>query len=413
MRLFYPCIVVSVRFVERFMSMRIITVHNFYQQPGGEDEVFSLEASLLRRHGYQVAEFTEDNAAIKDMYPLKIALNTFWSVNTEKRMQKLIEDFKPDLVHFHNTFPLISPSTIYACTKNNIPVVISLHNPRLICPGANLCRHSQPCEECLNKVFPWPAIRYKCYRNSYLQTMVVAAMLFFHRLLKTWEKRVSLYLVATEFYRDKFISLGILADKIKIKPYFVEDRGVKTDGAGGYVLFIGRLMQEKGIMTLLKAWDSLESIPLKIRGDGVLLEEVKKIIKENKLGSSIEIIGRLPKNKLYDLIKGAKFLIVPSEGFYETFGLVISEAFACGIPVIASRVGVMAEIVNDGINGLHFTAGDAKDLAEKIKFLWENPSEVERMGKEARKSYEEKYSPERNYQLLSGIYSSLIKERKV
>lgn len=317
------------------------------------------------------------------------------------------------MVHFHNTFPLISPSAIYACAKNNLPVVFSLHNPRLICPGASLCRNEGPCEECLNKNFPWPAIRYRCYHNSCLQTAVVALMLFFHRLLGTWEKKVDLYLVATEFYRNKFTQAGIPVDKIIVKPYFVEDRGVRPDIKGDYALFIGRLSPEKGILTLLKAWKLLKDIPLKIRGDGALLEQVNKIIKENDLGSAIEIIGRLGKDGIYDLIKGARFLIFPSEGYYETFGLVILEAFSCGVPVVASGVGVMEEIIQDGKNGLHFIPGNESDLSLKIRYLWENVSEAKRMGREARSDYIKKYSPEVNYALLNHIYTLLIEEKRL
>lgn len=390
--------------------MKIIVVHNFYQQPGGEDEVFYSESELLEKHGHEVVEFIENNSAIRNMNPFSVLLDTFWSVSSGSKMSKLLSDFKPDLVHFHNTFPLISPSAINACAKRRVPVVVSLHNPRLVCPAATLCRNGWSCEECLKKLFPWPAIFHKCYRNSYLQSSVVAAMLIFHRLIKTWQKQVSIYLVATEFYRKKFIDAGLPADKIVVKPYFVEDRGGKENKEGDYVLFIGRLSPEKGILTLLKAWQSLNGIPLKIRGEGILLDQVIRIIEGHELGSTIEILKRLNKEQLYSLIKRARFLIIPSEGFYETFGLVILEAFSCGIPVIASRIGVMTEIVQDGKNGLHFNAGDENDLAQKIRFLWENSSQSERMGKEARKSYEEKYSSDRNYDLLKGVYDSLVKK---
>jgi glycosyltransferase involved in cell wall biosynthesis len=244
--------------------MKIILVHNFYQQPGGEDEVFASESKLLRENGHQVIEYLEYNRDINNMHPAVVAFNTFWSQVAKNKLSKLLNDFKPDLVHFHNTFPLISPSVYCACKEKNIPVVQSLHNPRLICPAATLCRNGRICEDCFNKIFPWPAIANKCYHSSYTHTAIVALMLAFHRWLKIRENYVDRYLVATEFYRGKFINGGIPKDKIIVKPYFTEDSGVKPDSLGSYVLFIGRLSPEKGILTLLKSWMLLKIILSKL-----------------------------------------------------------------------------------------------------------------------------------------------------
>lgn len=237
-------------------------------------------------------------------------------------------------------------------------------------------------------------------------------MLTYHRWINTWNNMVDIYLVATEFYRQKFIEGGLPEGKIIVKPHFIQhDPGLKSPKQQGeYILFIGRLDPEKGIRTLLKAWENLD-IPLKIRGDGRLEQECRDSINTQPL-KRIEIIPRLSNKDLSELIRKARFLIWPSEGYYETFGMVAVECFAQGVPVVASNIGVMAEIVKNGETGLLFNPGDPSDLASKVEWLWSQPKESERLGLNARKEYEEKYMPERNYQMIMDIYSSAISKNK-
>ena len=392
--------------------MKILAVHNYYQQPGGEDEVFEAETKLLREQGHEVVHYIDSNSRIDNMNYVSTAINTLWSSDTKGKIAEMIDATKPDIAHFHNTFLLTSPSAYYACKEAQVPVVQSLHNPRLLCPSANLYRNGSVCEDCVGKTFPMPGVVHGCYRNSRSQTAVVAAMLTLHRWLKTWQDKVDKYIVFTEFYKNKFIEGGLPSKKIALKPHFISpDPECRKTGPGEYALFIGRLDKEKGIKTLMEAWRNLSDVPLKIRGGGDLQGYVEDFKEKNSLGN-IEIVGRLSSKELFDLIKNARFLVWPSEGYYETFGLVAIEAYACGVPVIASRIGTLAENVKDGYSGLHFTPGDDKDFSSKVRWAWDNPEKMIEMGKNARNEYELKYTPEKNYRMLLEIYERTIEESK-
>jgi glycosyltransferase involved in cell wall biosynthesis len=231
-------------------------------------------------------------------------------------------------------------------------------------------------------------------------------MLATHRWLGTWKTKVARYVVFTDFYRRLFIDAGIAPKKIAVKPHFVEcDPGVRQK-PGEYALFLGRLSAEKGIETLLRAWEELQGIPLKIRGEGPMAGTVDEAARRS--GGLIVVIPRPAREELFDLIKGARFLVWPSEGFNETFGLVAIEAFACGVPVVSSNVGAMGEIVRDGITGLHFRAGDSADLANKVNWAWRHQDEMDAIGKRARAEYEAKYTRERNYKALMKIYEGVL-----
>lgn len=389
--------------------MKTLFVHNHYQLSGGEDEVFLRESELLRSKGHEVLEYVRNNGEIRE-YGVwdraTLSLRTVWAWDTARELREILRKEKPRIAHFHNTFPLISPAAYYACQEGRIPVVQTLHNPRLLCPAATLFRDNRVCELCLGKSFPWPGVAYSCYRGSRIQTTVVAAMLATHHWLGTWRNRVSLFVCSTDFYRKKFIAGGLPADKIVLKPHFIApDPGIHG-GKGDYALFVGRLAIEKGVGTLVDAWKYLKNYPIKVRGDGPLLPRVRDL--RSCDGLEIEIVPQLSRTELMNLFKGARFLIWPSLGYYETFGLVAIEAFACGVPVIASRLGAMAEIVEDGRTGLHFTAGDPEDLAAKVEWAWTHPQEMEAMGRNARAEYEAKYTPERNYEMLIGIYRRAI-----
>jgi glycosyltransferase involved in cell wall biosynthesis len=227
-----------------------------------------------------------------------------------------------------------------------------------------------------------------------------------HRYLNTWEKQVNTFIVFSDFYRRKFADAGLPPGKIAVKPHFVSPDPGQAKGPQHYVLFVGRLATEKGVETLLKAWERLKKVPLKMRGDGPLQDRVRERARDSSY--RVELLPRLAKEDLLVLLQGARFLIWPSEGYYEAFGLVAVEAFACGIPVIASRIGVMAEIVQDGVTGLHFASGDPQDLAAKIEWAWSHPEAMSEMGRAARAEYEAKYQPSKNYEMLMDIYRRAI-----
>jgi glycosyltransferase involved in cell wall biosynthesis len=394
----------------RKQNMRILVVHNGYQKHGGEDVVVEAEERLLRAHGHSVVRYRRHNEELRGRGPLDIltaGMQTVWSKASAREVAALLAKEKPGVVHFHNVFPLISPAAYYACAEAGVPVVQTLHNYRLLCPGAYFLRDGRVCEECLGRSVPWPGVVHGCYRESRAATAAVATMIAVHRGMNTWREKVGVYIALSEFARKKFIEGGLPGERIVVKPNFVDpDPGLKC-GAGEYALYVGRLSVEKGLRVLLGAWGQLRGrIPLRIAGDGPLKEEIAAEIKTRGL-SGVDLLGRLAPSEIVALMQGARFLVLPSV-CYENFPLAVAEAFACGLPVIASRLGSMAEIVADGDTGLHVTPGDSAELAAKVDWAWRNPGKLQELGKAGRQEYVSKYGPEQNYKRLIGIFERAI-----
>jgi glycosyltransferase involved in cell wall biosynthesis len=385
--------------------MKILVAHNRYQQRGGEDESTSLEVALLKSRGHEVIEFVEDNQRISRLTSLEVASRTIWSQESYRRLRRRIREQRPDLVHLQNFFPLISPAAYYAARAEGVPVVQTLRNYRLLCPNALFFRDGHACEDCLGKALPWPGVVHACYRGNRAATGVVAAMLVTHRGLRTWKRMVDTYVALTDFARQKFIQGGIPSEKIIVKPNFVHPDPGPGGGRGGYALFVGRLSPEKGIGTVLAAWEqSGEPLALKIVGDGPLAGQV---IEAAKRLPRVEWLGRRPVEEVYRLMGEASVVIFPSE-WYETFGRVAVEAFAKGTPLIAANIGAIAELVDHGRTGLYFRPGDPKDLAAQVEWILSHPTELAEMRRAARAEFEAKYTAERNYRMLTSIYRSAI-----
>ncbi|MBF2016555.1 MAG: glycosyltransferase family 4 protein [Rivularia sp. T60_A2020_040] len=390
--------------------MRILIIHNRYQIRGGEDECYEAEVSLLREMGQQVQVYEANNDRVAKLGKLRLAADTVWSGESYQTIEHQFQKQRPDVVHVHNFFPLISPSVYYAAKRAGIPVVQTLHNYRLLCPNALFFRDGKVCEDCLGQIIPYPGVIHGCYRENKVASAGVATMLGVHRTMNTWTKMVDLYITLTEFARQKFIAGGIPAEKIVVKPNFVRPEPEVGNGNGGYALFVGRLSVEKGLDTLLAAWEHLDhQIPLKIVGDGPLADQVVAATKRLPL---VEWLGRKPMAQVHELMGEAKFLVFPSK-WYETFGRVAVEAFAKGTPVIAANIGAIAELVDSGRTGLHFRPGDAADLADKVKWVLANPEKLAQMRQEARLEFEAKYTADQNYQQLMEIYQqvSISKDR--
>lgn len=393
--------------------MKILIVHNEYQQRGGEDVVVEQETDLLRQYGHEVVQYIRTNHEISAMskgQKAMLPLQTIWSGKSSAELRDVITREKPDIAHFHNTFMLISPSAYYACQKMGVPVVQTLHNYRLLCPNALFLRDGHICEDCMGKLVPYPGVIHSCYRDSKAQSAGAAAMLTFHRLRRTYRKQVDTYIALTEFVRDKFLEAGWHDANIVIKPNFLRDDPGAKASTGNYALFVGRITEDKGLWTVVKAWQQLTDIPIKIVGDGPILADLQAYADQHNL-PQIEFMGRQPKETVLQVMQDAYALIFPSE-WYETFGLVAIEAYACGTPVIASNHGAVAEVVADGQTGLHFKAGDANDLAEKVKQLWANPETQAKLGQQARIDFETNYTAARNYALLSNIYEQTIAQAR-
>lgn len=392
---------------------KVLLVHNYYRHQGGEDEVFTTEKRLLENYGNEVITYIESNAKVLQMGKFHIFVRSIWSYQTYKRITKLIQEFHPDVVHIHNIFFMISPSIYFACQRNNVPVVQSLHNPRLICPAASLQLKGKICERCIHKKFAWPGIINRCYHNSFFETFAIAFMIWFHYVLNTWNNRIDRYIVFTNFYFSEFNKSQIKTEGFTIKPHFVfPDPGQKKSKTGEYALFIGRLDYEKGIFVLLDAIKKTPLVQYYIRGNGQNVGKVMDFLIQNNLLDRVKIINAVPREELFYLIKNSKFLVWPSLGYYETFGLVAIEAFACGIPVIAPDIGVPSEIVIDHKTGLQFKSGNSSDLAAKINWAWNNPDVMCEMGLNAREEYEMKFTAEKNYTQLIEIYQKVIERNK-
>ncbi len=385
--------------------MKILVVHNYYQQPGGEDRCLEAEVALLRAHGHEVVPFCAHNDAIDGMSRWDAAARTVWSRPAYRAIRDLIRAHRPQVAHFHNTFPLISPAAYYAARAEKVPVVQTLHNFRLLCPNALFYRDGRVCESCLGKSVPWPGVVHKCYRGSLGASAAVATMLTAHRALGTWREAVDVYIALTDFARRKFIAGGLPAGKVVVKPNFVAPDPGPGTGARGYAAFVGRLSAEKGIDTLLKAWEQIGGrVPLKIVGDGPLAATVAEAATKVP---GVEWLGRQPPDAVNAVIGEALAVVVPSR-CYETFCRVAVEAFAKGTPVIASGLGAMAEVVDHGRTGLHFTPGDAGELAAAVVRLAADAPEREQMRVAARQEFERKYTAAANYPMLRAIYEKAL-----
>lgn len=385
--------------------MNVAMVHCFYRWRGGEDSVFESERRLLEANGASVTTYTASNESITDeglAAKVRLAVNTVWNVDEYRKLRAFFSSGDFQVAHFHNTFPLLSPASYHAARAARVPVVQTLHNYRLLCPNAEFLRDGAVCEDCLGRRVKWPGVLHACYRDSRGASAVTAAMLAAHSVGGTWRGAVDAYIALTEFGRQKHIEGGLPADRIFVKPNFVyPDRGF-GEGDGGYALFAGRHQYEKGIPVLIEAAARLQGrVPVKVLGEGPLTAELRR---KAAAFPGIEFLGRVSEEEKTRLFRRAMFLVFPSV-WYEGFPMVIAEALNVGLPVISSRLGSMASIIEEGRNGLFFPAGDADALAAAMEALASDPARREEMRRAARQDALEKYSPEANYQQLRTIYA--------
>jgi glycosyltransferase involved in cell wall biosynthesis len=375
----------------------ILVAHNYYREPGGEDIVFAAESALLRACGHTVTTFTRDNSGIGSV---ALAAAAVWNPATTRALGTTPP---ARVAHFHNTFPLISPSAYYAARRTGAAVVQTLHNYRLICPGALLARDGVPCEDCVTQLSWKPALQHACYRGSRVATTAVVAMLAVHGAVGTYTRAVDAYIALSEFARGRFMAGGLPGERIFVKPNFIEpDPGVGT-GAGGFALFVGRLVAEKGVEVLAEAWSQLPDIALRVVGDGPL--------RATRWSGSVHAMGALDRAQVWDQMRDARVLVFPST-CYENAPLTVLEAFACGTPVIASNLGAAAELVRHGHTGLLFRPGDAADLAAQVRYAFSQPEHLAQMRANARREFEQKYTAKRNYAQLMAIYEHALENRK-
>lgn len=387
--------------------MKILLGHTYYMQRGGEDCCFEEERDYLRAHGHEVVEYVRDNEDMTRLGSLAAAATTLWNRQAAREVRELIVRERPDVVHLTNTFPLISPAVCYAASRAGVPVVHALQNYRWLCANGYLMRNGGPCEDCVTRRLPWQAVRHRCYRDSAAASAAVVAMQVVHRRLSDWMSKVDAFFAPTEFARQRFIAGGFPAERVHVKCNFVApDPGVGP-GDGDYVAFVGRLSPEKGVATLLAAWASDPTLPpLVTVGDGPMGDAVAQAAARDE---RIQWRGHLPLAEVHGVVGRARALVMSSL-WYETFGRTMAEAFAAGTPVIASRLGAMTELVDDGRTGWHFTPGDAADLAAKVRQLAATPTDkLQVMRAAARAEYEGQFTAERNYMRLMEIYAAAMR----
>lgn len=388
--------------------MRVLLAHNYYRSvaPSGEDAVFLNERALLESR-CEIVSYERHNDDIDESTlgrKVRLGFTAAWSHKTYKELCALIQKEKPEIAHFYNTFPLITASAYAACQDKGVPVVQTVQNYRFVCPNGLLLRAGKPCEDCFGTSF-LPAIRYRCYRASLPATGAVVWSLLNNRWRGTYNNLVNRYIAPTQFGAKKLIQGGLPRHMMEVKPNFLPVIPAPGTGSGGYALFAGRLSSEKGLRSLLEAWKNVKGLPLKIAGDGPLREELQSFVTMHNL--PIEFLGYVSHSEVLSLTGDAVFLVVPSE-WYEGFPMVVVQALACGTPVIASRLGSLDEIVEEGKTGLKFEAGNPQDLAIRVNELASDWSRLARMRIHARAAFEERYTAKINYSQLMEIYQSAL-----
>lgn len=385
--------------------MKIIQIHNLYQMRGGEERVVVLERKLLAEEGHEVFSFQKDNRDISSLnlwQKIKLFFSTTHSFQTVKELKALLQNHKFDLALVHNVFPLISPAVYFLLNKFNIPIIQTVHNFRYFCQNGQFFLPSgEICDRCMKGNFIHGIIR-KCYRNSFLQTTSMAMSLFVHSVLKTFKKRIDIYIAPSALIKRKLIEGRFPPDKIRVKPHFVDvPAPAQNLPYRNYAVYMGRLSQEKGVAFLIDAWAEVKDIDLKIVGTGPL-EFCLRTQVENQGITNIEFLGYIAGEKRFEILRQAMFLIFPSE-CYESFGLAIIESFACGVPVIGTDLEGIDELIIAGRTGFRFEKRNLADIVEKINCLKNDPELVNCLKKQSFEFYKERYSPEVSIRKIKAI----------
>lgn len=347
--------------------MRVLMVHAYYQQLGGEDRVFDAEADLLLSRGHAVERYTFDNHEIEDWSAARKAKALLWNSRARQDVADRIRAFRPDVLHVQNTFPGLSPSVYAAAKEAGVPIVQKLCNYRLFCANGLLFRDGKDCQSCIGKRVAWRAAVHGCYRGDRLMSGAIAGAYGIHRALGTWSRNVGAYLTLDEHGRELFVRAGLAPEKLHVKPNFLDPFPEAGPGDGGYALFVGRVAPGKGVETLLKAWAQDSGLPpLKIVGDGPLMEAASDLASGS---NHVEFLGRVEPTDVEAFMRRAVVQIVPSE-FQEPFGRVALEAMGTGTPVLSTQAGALRNVIHSGVNGRHFQAGNPDDLVKQFKALW-------------------------------------------
>ncbi len=390
--------------------MRVVVVHNRYRSaaPSGENRVADQESAALEAHGHEVERFERLSDDIGSWSPLRrslVPVKVIWNGEPRRSLIELLRRFRPDVVQVHNTFPLISPSVLYACRDGQVPVVATIHNYKLLCASGDLFRDGAPCHDCVGRRLPTPAIAHSCYRGSATATVPIVASTVVHR--RAWRELVSGYVFLSEAQRRIFAALDLPAQRTFVKGNLVP-RGASAGMPKEHlVAYLGRLDAAKGLPLLMAAWDRFESQPtqglrLVIAGSGPLENKVSEWAASRP---AVAVVGKLSPSDCSRLVERSLAVVLPSQ-WEETFGLVAVEAMAAGVPAVAAAHGSFPELIGDG--GILFEPGRADALSEALRAVDTDPARVGRLGLRAQRTYEERFDPEANLQQLLDIYRFAI-----
>lgn len=405
--------------------MKIVIVHNQYKSRGGEETVFDLEYALLKENGNEIYPFLDDNKTLemKGLFAkFALGLNTIWSLKAYRTFYHFLKKYKPDIIHVHNTFPKLSPSIYWAANKLQIPVVQTLHNYRFTCANGLLLRDQKPCEACVGKKVPLPALKYNCYRNSKSATAAIVGMQVVNRMIGTYKNKVNIYITLTEFFKTLMVRSGLPEEKIMVKPHFIPDPYELLDSqktlndmtskgkSSKQIVFVGRLAYEKGLDLLLDAWSRLAThdYNLVIIGQG---PERAKLENQYKQFPNIIWRGFLERKEVLEEVYKSKFTVISSRT-YETFSLVLIEAFALGVPAIVPNHAGFPEVRSSTETGILYSPGNVEDLHSALSQAIHIEDETwHTWSQQARQIYVQKYSPEVNYEHLLNIYEHAIQSK--
>ena len=400
--------------------MRVLLVHNYYGSaaPSGENVAFEAERDLLRAHGHEVVELTRrsdelDREALTGR--LRAGLATPFNPLAVRAVRRAIGRERPDVMHVHNTFPLLSPAIFRAARGTATATVATLHNYRNFCAQPVLTRDGRPCTLCLDRRSSLPAVRYGCYRGSRVATLPLALMAAVHRCAGTWRRDVDRFVALTEFQQGMLVRAGLDAHRIEVKPHFLAAPPAVRPWAErrGEVLYLGRLGPEKGVRTLVEAWARWrDGAPrLELVGSGPELSALEAVIGHEHGEGRVRLHAAVPFEVAQERLADARLLVLPSECF-EGFPLVIREAYAHGVPVAASRLGSLVELVRDGETGVLFAPGDAGDIRRTVGAAWADQGRLAEMGRRARAEFDARYTAEANHETLMRIYAAAVAHRR-
>ncbi len=396
--------------------MRVLQVHNFYRSgtPSGENRVVERESALLAQAGHEVQLFSRHNDEFEQR-PFAIGAEASllepWNYWEHARFLQRVAGWRPDVVHFHNTFPLITAAAVHAARDAQLPRVWTVHNYRPWCASADTFRDGRTCTLCLDQSSVLPALRYGCYRNSRSLTFPVAMSIALHRRRQTWTRGFHKVITLSRFQAERVAALGIPEERLTVVPHCTEDRGfLPWEQRERAIVYLGRLAPEKGVTTLLEAYAKLHRPRprLEIAGDGPLRSQLEETCRSQSLGADVRFHGVLSSSDARSLLARSRLFVMPSE-WRETFGLGIIEAFSHGVPVIASRIAGLSELVESGVTGHLFTPGDVGNLAQVLATTTADEAKLRAMAGNARATYEEHYSTAAGLRRLEAVYSEAIK----